>query len=104
MFYCRARPKADYRGAIERALTYDSAITDKSLQDAGFWGILLGDDKGRREYVARLRKIPLDGCPREFVTAYKAHIAAWEANSEAEIKRTWDQVIFVAYDYGVAEK
>lgn len=96
--------KADYRAAIERALTYDDAIADKRLQDAGLWGVLFGDDQARRQYVARLRKIPLDGCPSEFITAYKAHIAAWEANDSEAISRTWDQVIFVAYDYGVAEK
>ena len=96
--------KADYRAAIESALTYtDDAIAD-SLQDAGLWGVLFGDDQGRRKYVARLRKIPLDGCPSEFVTAYKAHIAAWEANDSDAISRTWDKVNFVAYDYGVAEK
>lgn len=77
---------------------------DKRVQEAGFWGILLGDDEARRRYVARLRIVPRDGCPREFVNAYKAHIAAWEANDETEIERTWDQAIFIVYDYGVAEK
>jgi hypothetical protein len=96
--------KADYRKAIERALTYDDAIANTRSDEAGLWGILFGDDKARRQYVARLRKIPLDGCPSEFVTAYNAHIAAWEANDSEGISRTWDQVIFVAYDYGVAEQ
>lgn len=96
--------KADYRAAIERALSYDDAIVDKRVQEAGLWGVLFGDDKARRQYVARLRNIPLDGCPSDFVDAYKAHIDAWEANDSDAISRTWDQVIFVAYDYGVAEK
>ncbi|MEA2012016.1 MAG: hypothetical protein U9O87_02875 [Verrucomicrobiota bacterium] len=92
------------RAAIDRALSYDDGISDKRYQEAGFWGTLFGDNEARRKYVVRLRQIPLDGCPVDFVKAYNAHIVAWEANDSEAISRTWDKVIYTAYDYGIAEK
>jgi DNA-directed RNA polymerase subunit RPC12/RpoP len=90
--------------AIEQALMYDKKIHNKRREDTGLLELLLGDNKARREYVVKLRNIPLCDCPDDFIQAYKKHIAAWEVNDEDKIERTWDKVIYIASDYGVSEK
>ena len=104
------------RAAIERAFQYDSQIADERISDyfnkASIFEIIsdvfIGESSTSyrdacSQYAARLKSIPLDGCPLDFKKAYKEHIAAWESYDKNAIKDTWYKVKIVAYSYGVAK-
>jgi hypothetical protein len=59
---------------IERVLKEDKTTTD---------GV-----KSVAEVVSRMRALNLNGCPRDFIAAYTAHIHAWELAADAERDRT----------------
>lgn len=87
--------------AIERAVMHDRGLASRLTEEAGFFGLLFGDAEAERNYVARLRQIPLENCPADFAKAYQAHITAWESGNRYAIEATWNQVICIACEYGV---
>ena len=88
--------------AITKALTYDKAISENTGSRANLFELFFGlSDEKKADYVRNLKRVPLDGCPKDFKEAYESHIQAWESRNSSAISSTWSDVMATARLHGV---